>query len=529
MAVRSSSGMKTSVARVMITSAPSSCADQLLEAERRRRGRGPSPEAAAADGAGVVAAVAGVDHDAARAEAELAGEAVGAGAVRWPAGSARRGSGRRAATRPEARPSTATWARPRFGPGRPRRRARASRAGGRGQAAGSCDRRAAPGSAAGRARRRAAASPRGPMPSTRPGAPDVGAGGAPCATCGGEGRGRCPRTSITRRVRVCRGRRRWCSQTSLKSRTTRTTSSLVLADPDLLEQAVADGEGAAARGSGGGGCRRGRPRAGRGSLTRSDSSSTFRSTSMTTRVEESPLQERRSKTRARPGGGRRGQRGRRARARASSALTAPRAGRVGEGVEVGAAGLGEPLAVAGLAGRSRRAEQSASSPRRLIGYSRHEHPVGLRPRRRGSAGELEALRHLAVEVARRRGARCRSSRSGGSGPRPCGSAATTAVPLGPLRAAARRGARARLGLPGPPCRARRRAAPGPRPRGAADGAPCAGRGRPRTPPRDSAERERRPGPRGRRGERSLGPGVHRLVVVLGDQDLARLRAVGRAR
>ena len=56
-------------------------AHHLLEAQGHVEDEVLLHEPAAADGAGIVAAVAGVDDDPARAQAELAGEAVGAGAI----------------------------------------------------------------------------------------------------------------------------------------------------------------------------------------------------------------------------------------------------------------------------------------------------------------------------------------------------------------------------------------------------------------------------------------------------------------
>ena len=75
-AVRSSSGMKTSVAAGQDDVGPELLPDEPLEPQRDVEDQVLLLEAAAADRAGVVAAVAGVDDDAAGAEAELAGEAV---------------------------------------------------------------------------------------------------------------------------------------------------------------------------------------------------------------------------------------------------------------------------------------------------------------------------------------------------------------------------------------------------------------------------------------------------------------------
>ena len=115
-AVRSSSGMKTSVERVSTTSVPSSWRTQALEAQRHVQHQVLLLQAARSDRAGIVAAVAGVDHDPARAQAELAREAVGARAVGSVAAA---GVGQRGGV---ARPRESAAARP---AGPPRRRERA--------------------------------------------------------------------------------------------------------------------------------------------------------------------------------------------------------------------------------------------------------------------------------------------------------------------------------------------------------------------------------------------------------------------
>ena len=131
-AVRSSSGMNTSVERVRITSAPELLAHQALEPQRHVEHEVLLLQAAAADGAGVVAAVAGVDHDPAGGEAELAGEAVVAGAVR----------GRRLGRRERRRGGAAAVATAGAAVGRRRRRCgRRAAVAGAGQAVDARDRR----------------------------------------------------------------------------------------------------------------------------------------------------------------------------------------------------------------------------------------------------------------------------------------------------------------------------------------------------------------------------------------------------
>ena len=304
MPVRSSRGMKTSVDRVITTSAPSS-AGPACPGGGRRRARGPSP-------AGRCGRWCRGRARRGRHRSRCAGRrgrAVGRG-CRSRRGSGAGGSGGGVGEGAAARTRGATRG-ARRGEGSPAAGAGRGTAGRRSDARrsamGDGARAAAAAEALGGARagHHAGARARRRDEGTATGS-DAGPARRSAGTAGGlAGR---------------RGRGRWPLHVDDEARRVLEVEDLVLPhvleveddpddvvavlrDPDLLQQPVAHREA------------RGRARFGwsrvptrsiqsrSGSRDTSDCSCTFRSTSITTRVEDSPLQERRSKTRARPGGG----------------------------------------------------------------------------------------------------------------------------------------------------------------------------------------------------------------------------------
>ena len=444
MAVRSSRGMKTSVERVRMHVGAEVLAHEALEAERDVEDELLLLQAAAPDGPGVVTAVPGVDDDAPDAEAELAGEAVRSGAVRGRGLGGRRRRGGRGGGR--RRP----------GPG-----GRRGRRAGAGEAVDAGDR---DGSAAGRAVESPVVS-LGTMPFTR----RVGMEGGACATWG-EGRA-CPRTSMTRRVGLSR-KKTWCSQTSLKSRTTRTTSSWFWAIRTCSRSPSPTGNTRRARF----GCRRVPRRS-----TQSRSGFTARSdcsVDLPLDVDHDagrgvpapgPQVEHPGEARGRRGGERD-----RGLALAEELLDLRHPLALGVGVEIGPGGLGQPPAVGGLAG------DLDHGPQRVVaeaarGVLRHEHPVGG-GRVLAVPGRAEAPCHLAVEVPGGEQRVVAVAAAGVAG-HDLAVAQDDGLPLGPLLAAAPRGAQAGLGglrllveRGVGPRRSRGRAAGGGRLRGAAAGA-----------------------------------------------------------
>ena len=172
---------------------------------------------------------------------------------------------------------------------------------------------------------------------------------------------------------------------------------------------------------------------------------TLRSRSTTTRVEESPLHERRSKTRASPGGGAFGSGLAGSRSR-SSVFTREARRALGVGLEVGAGGVGDLAAVARLARHldGRPEGVVAQAARGVLG---HERAVG-RERVLAVARRVEALGHLPVQRAGGDERVVAVAGPGDSAPRPCGSAGrpSPTPSAGPSASARRAAASPRLRL-----------------------------------------------------------------------------------